>query len=268
VSDRADDNVKRLLGRAFGEEPPLRIDRDEVIEQGRKRLRRKRFFEAGTVVAAVVVAAVGAATLTNLADSEPERLPPAASSTYPMPPPGPQLPLTTTGALPPPRVTTTQTPQGLNPDRLTAMLYSVGVVSAKDAHPLPGRSGTPTFRPTGDGGFIYEADVSRSGDEGFVQVIIGTTMDVRSACSSPRPNARCEVRDKTGTEVVVTEFDDGDGQRHTTATAVLPDGLQIYAMATNATVKDTNAGALGDGSPPVLSDDELCVLVSKVVSSA
>ena len=270
MTDGADDQVRDLLGRAFGEEPPLRIDRDEVIGQGRKRLRRKRFLEAGSVVAAVVVAAVGAATLTNLAGSEPDRLPPAASSTVSAPP-GPPLPVTTDTTPPPSsaRTTNTQVPAAINGDRLTAMLYSTGIVSAKEVRPLPGRSGIPEFRPTGPGGFVYEADLYRGNAKGFVQVIVGTSMDIGTGCSSaPRPKAECEVRNKTGTDVVVTRFDDDDGQRHTTATTVLPNGVKIYAMATNTSLRDSDAGVLGDGSPPVLTDDELCVLVAKVGSSA
>ena len=50
--DRDNDDVKDLLGRALAEEPPLRIDRDEVFRQGRRKLRSRRCFEAGSVVAA------------------------------------------------------------------------------------------------------------------------------------------------------------------------------------------------------------------------
>ncbi|MFL6125684.1 hypothetical protein [Actinophytocola sp.] len=269
MTDGADD-VKDLLGRAFGEEPPLRIDRDQVVEHGRKRLRRKRFLEAGGVVAAVVVAAVGAATLTNLTGSSaPEKLPPAASSTY-QAPPGPELPLTaSTTPLPPTSTETTQSPPpralvALDPATLTAKLYATGVLSATEALALPGQSGRVAFTTAGEQA-VYRADVIRPHAQGFLQIVIGTTTGIGGACAATPPDSTtdCEVNHKFGTDVVVNRHVDGNGQRSTVASAVLANGLRVSATATNLTVRATNAGGKGDGSPPVLTEDELCMLITK-----
>ncbi|SES26690.1 hypothetical protein [Actinokineospora terrae] len=59
------DEVRDLLGRAFGAEPPLGFDRDGVVADGRRRLRRRRAAATGGVAAAVAVAVFGAAVLSS-----------------------------------------------------------------------------------------------------------------------------------------------------------------------------------------------------------
>jgi hypothetical protein len=262
------DDVKNLLGRAFGDEPPLRLDRDEVIERGRKRLRRKRFFEAGGVVAAVVVAALGAATLTNLSGSEPDRLPPAASSTYHAPP-SPSLPMTTDTGLPvPPSVATTSLPSvQLDVTRLTSALYSTGILSAKEIQPTPGQTGRPRFR-LADDQYVFEGDAYQSGKQGYVHVLVGHSVSItadRGKCGAMTPPATdCSVRNRAGGDIVVTHFQETSGERHTTASAVMSDGLRIYALASNETAAQRGTPAASNGAEVVLTDDELCVLVAKV----
>jgi len=260
------DDVKDLLGRAFGDEPPLRLDRDEVIERGRRRLRRKRTFEAGGVVAAVVVAAVGAAMLTSVSGSEPERLPPAASSTY-QAPPGPSLPVTTHIKAPPSSVT----PTGLSAARLTNAFYAAGVLAAKEIQPLPGQTDAPRFRLTG-GQYVFQGDAYQSGRQGLVQVIVGHSVDVTidvEECATTVPRASdCSVRGRNSGKIVVAHFEDTDGERRTTASAVLADGLRIYAVASNRTAPSMGASAPPNGARVVLSDDELCTLVAKVAAGA
>ncbi|MGQ0840389.1 hypothetical protein [Actinokineospora sp.] len=74
------DDVKDLLGRAFADEPPLRLDRDAVLADGRRRLRRRRTAAIGGVTAAVAAAVVGATALTGGALGQPDELQPAAPS--------------------------------------------------------------------------------------------------------------------------------------------------------------------------------------------
>ncbi|GAA3008502.1 hypothetical protein [Actinokineospora diospyrosa] len=102
------DNVRDLLGKAFGDEPPLGIDREVIVADGRRRLRRRRATATGGVAAAVAVVVFGTAVLTNgaLGLSQPEVLPaaPLSSDTAPTTPPvssiAPKAPQTTTTPLP------------------------------------------------------------------------------------------------------------------------------------------------------------------------
>jgi hypothetical protein len=271
MTDSADD-VKDLLGRAFGDEPPLRLDRDQVIEHGRKRLRKKRFFEAGGVVAAVVVAAVGAATLTNLNGAPgPEKLPPAASSTYPEPPAttstyqapaGPDLPLTTTRTAPPTRPVMPPGALLLDPAALTARLYATGVLSPAEAHPMPGQPRAVTFTKIGEQ-VVYRADVTRADTQGFVEVVISAAPGVEGGCGTTSPTSATGCGINHDTDVVVNHFVDGNGQRRTVASTTLPNGLRVTATATNLTIGATYSGGKGDDSPPVLTDDELRALITK-----
>lgn len=271
------DDVKELLGRAFGDEPPLRIDREVVLEQGRKRLRRKRFIDTGSVVAAVVVAVVGATTLTNLADREPERLPPAASETRPAPqgpaPQGPELPLTTTTKTelpetpastndriaPPSTISTTEA------DQLTTLLYATGVVSPDTVRPVSGRPVTPQFVPLQDR-YVYEANVIGPTAKGFLQVTVGYTPDITQTCTSGTPTGKgdCIVKKKDGVSVTVVHSTSADGERRVTATAKFRSGVRIAVMASNTTFEASKAGDSPSDTAPVLSDDQVCALVTKV----
>jgi hypothetical protein len=268
VSDGKDERVKDLLGRAFGEEPPLRIDRDQVIGQGRKRLRRKRFLEAGGVVAAVVVVAVGAVTLTGLTGSEPDRLPPAASTDQ-QAPPGPRLPVTTGPYTPvPPDGEVPARIREMNPDQLTATLYSLEFVSQKEAQALPERPGVPKFELLGDR-YVFEADVAGPKGHGFLQVMVGLSDTIGGQCAVRSPVTDCKTMPMGKTDVVISHFRAKDGQRQTTAFVVMPDGMRIYAMATNtATQVNGQVRPPSDGAPPVLDDIELSVLVTKVGTGA
>jgi hypothetical protein len=266
------DDVRELLGRAFGDEPPLRIDRDEVLEQGRKRLRRRRFFEAGSVVAAVVVAAVGAATLTNLGGAEPERMPPAASSAQPAPNEGPSLPLppaTTPPSVDPPASTRSEE-GGRPPDvdlskELTAVLYSSGIVTADDVEVQSRESGAmPVFQQDGDQ-YVYEADLVRPEVRGALQVTVDYVSEQVADCGMiPRPYTGCEEWDK-GTSAYLARYEGSDGERRTYAIAVQPGGVRVSVTATNTTVQaDGDGSALNPKLAPVLSDEELFILVTKV----
>lgn len=256
-----DDDVKDLLSRAFGQEPPLGIDRDEVLQQGRKRLRRRRFAEAGSVVALVVVVAVGAATLTHFAGTEPDRkMPPAASSTEHAPP-GPDLPLTTPSSVTqyPPRMTTSPDAE----QQLTTLLYSSGIINEKNVSPVPGQDSRPKFRQMGDQ-FVFEADLDTPDARGYVEVMVDFSPNMVVGCDNlPKPNSDCEVRDPTGKRVTVYHFAEQSGERIARATTVSSAGVWLSASASNLSRRDRADGRKPTGTYPVLSDDDLCVLVTK-----
>jgi hypothetical protein len=256
-----DEDVKQLLGRAFTQEPPLSIDRDEVLHQGRKRLRRKRVIEAGSVVAAVVIAAVGAATLTNLAD-EPDRLPPAASTTASAPA-GPSLPLTTS----PPTAATTQLPRAMTgpdfPQQLAQRVYQAGVLAKDEVHPAPGEPAPPTFVRYGDE-YVLIADVVRPkrGLSGSLKLTVDFAPGAEVTCKdAPRPYIDCTQRPTAGTPITVANINDEDGRR-IFASTISRSGMRVTALVSNHSYQDTEKH-VGPSGPPAMSQDELCVLVSK-----
>lgn len=274
------DDVRDLLGKAFGQEPPLRIDRDEVIQQGRKRLRRRRVFEASSVVAAVLVVAVGAVTLTNLAGSEQQKkMPPAASSTG-VAPPGPVLPLpetsapaseTMTKAPTAPPLTTVLTPPPSFPGRyqLTDLLYSSGIVTEKDVAPVGSPPRVPEFHLKG-AQYAYEADIIRQERPGFLQVTIDFTVRAKASCDTvPAGFGSCISKYGGGVPVTISTWRGDDGERRILVITVLEDGTRVAALSSNMPSQfRKNGRAPDDTVPPALDSDELCALVAKVGLSA
>jgi hypothetical protein len=264
------DDVKELLGRAFGEEPPLRIDRDEVLQQGRKRLRRRRFLEAGGVVAAVVVAVVGAATLTNLAGSEPDRLPPAASYPEPTRQEGPELPLPTPTTMPSvssPSDGAETAPPGMIPARevaaaLTKALYDSKIVQAAKFGPLPGNSGQPLFEQYATQ-YVYEADVVREESQGYLHIAVDYAPGAVVSCESvPEPFTGCEIVKERAGLWSNAYYEGPDGERRVYVSVVLDSGFRLAATASNYTLRAREAGTQPNAkAQPVLSDDELAELL-------
>jgi hypothetical protein len=248
-----DDSVKDLLGRALGEEPPLRIDRDEVVQQGRKRLRRRRFLEAGSVVAAVLVAAVGAATLTRLAGTEPERLPPAASSQQQEP--SSPASASATPSMKVPKVT---------PDELTALLYEFGIMTANGVQGTQNESGEPGARMTGDQ-YLYEADVVRPHTQGQVRITITALPAGVSNCAEvPESYGDCVERVSAKVPVTLAHYEGPDGQRHGYAATTLDNGLRVEVTASNRTSREAEtSGVQRAVTQPVLTDDEICAMAVK-----
>lgn len=257
------DDVKELLGKAFGEEPPLGIDRDEVLRKGRKRLRRRRFLEAGSVVALVVVVAVGASTLTNIAGSgqdEHHRLPPAASRSDHAPPgpdlPVPSTPVSTTFEVPPDPESAEQ--------QLTAVLYTTGLIDLRRVAQVPGKTGQPQFTLK-DNLYTYEADYNRTPTRrGHVRVEVDLTPTVLVPCDDLTSNTdECETRVVNGTSVTVNRYSDNN-ERSARATAVFADHVRVTAWATNLSYTDRELHRKPKSDTPILSEEELCLLVTKV----
>lgn len=258
------DDVKELLGKAFGEEPPLGIDRDAMLRQGRKRLRRRRFLEAGSVVALVVVVAVGASTLTNIAGSgqeEHHKLPPAASRSDHAPP-GPELPVSSTP------VTTTTYEIPPDPEsaeqELTAVLYATGLVDPRRVAQVPNKTGEPRFTLK-DNLYTYEADYNRTPTKrGHVRVEVDLTPTVLVPCDDlTSPTDECETRVVNGTSVTVNRYTDND-ERSARATAVFAGRVRVTAWATNLSYTDRDLHRKPKTDTPILSEEELCLLVTKV----
>jgi hypothetical protein len=265
-----DPDIKELLGRAFGEqEPPLSIDRDEVFRTGRKRLRRRRVFEAGGVVAAVVVAAVGATLLTGVVgDPDEKRLPPAASSGD-VAPPGPDLPLTTTKSGPVETATTgpAQPPSSIevplplsskHADELTDKLYRSNILTGHDLVAPPGGHGKPKF-VTRSYSYVFEADVLAADLEGSLQVTVEAQVgNVALNCGDMPQPGDCGV--DLDRRVAVSTWSEGKVSRRVVRT-ILPDGSMVTAVATNRSYRQLAADESPNSPKPPVSEDDLVKLV-------
>jgi hypothetical protein len=261
------EDVKELLGKAFGQEPPLGIDRDEVLQQGRKRLRRRRLVEAGSVVALVVVVAVGAATLTNFAGSGQEhKLPPAASTTEHAPP-GPDLPVPSSA---PTTIPTTETSTRTdlpgvaeNPEiQLTAILYSTGVFTEDEVSAVPNRTDPPAFRKTGDQ-YVFEADLRHEGASGYLKVVVDLSPAMIVDCGNVPASDDCEIKNRAGSSITLTHSTGADGERLTRASAAAPSGIWVSVVASNLTRHDRDLDRHPTSDTVVLTDDEVCLLLTK-----
>lgn len=254
------DEIKELLGRAIGAEPPLGIDRDEVFRAGRKQARRRRALASGGVVAAVVVAAVGATTLTNFVSVEPEPVPPAVGDSRHAPP-GPELPL-------PPKSEPQRPPESGVPRsadhaaQLTQLLYESGFVSPDVAMPWPGRAGSPGFR-VDEGVYLYEADITGPDGEGVLQVTVDVARTgVAASCDDIGGQFdTCEVTKKDGNAVAEATWKSGEGERRNLAVVVLPDGTKVAAMSSNFSRRFADYGKRPTGDQPVLDMAALTTLL-------
>lgn len=267
-------DIKALLARALGEqEPPLRIDRDEIFRAGRHRVRRRRAFEAGGVVAAVVVAAVGASLLTGLVGGpEENQLPPAASTTD-VAPPGLDLPLTSTPQVPtsaqnmptsetplPPNGTSTFNSDHAN--ALTEAVYNSPATKGVDLLALAGQSGKPAF-VTQISSYVFEADVVDSGMEGSLRITVEAEPNrVPVNCGDMPQPGDCAVNDDHEVAVAVSTWTDGEVSRRVVR-AVLPDGSKVTAESTNQSSRLHDAGKPPMNQKPPLSEYDLVKLVLK-----
>jgi hypothetical protein len=262
-----DPDIKDLLGRAFDQEPPLRIDRDEVFRVGRTRLRRRRVFEAGGAVAAVVVAVVGASLLTGMVgeDTDDDRIPPAASSTQ-VAPPGPGLPLPETES---PASTTNRgspsSPVSLSPAftsahaaELTQALYHSATMNNMVTVPPK-----PEFVVRGNS-YMFDTDVTSPGVEGALRVTVEAQLenDVRVNCGDMPKPGDCAVNFDHQTGVAVSHWT-GDKVSRIIVRAVLSDGSRITALSTNHSARQVNAGESPSNLEPPINEDDLVNLVLK-----
>ncbi|MCA1654871.1 MAG: hypothetical protein LC635_00030 [Pseudonocardiaceae bacterium] len=263
-------DIKDLLGRALGgQEPPLGIDRDKVFQEGRKRLHRRRVFQASGVVASVMAAAVGASILTGLVGELNEQPTPPAANDTGRPPVSTTTPATTptaptTSADPPSAATTT--PGDTLPEQhattLTDALYKSAFAASDEVMSPPGLPGEPRFRVV-DGRYLFEADVKRGDGEGAVQVSVeaassGETMD---CATLPQPFANCQIISRQGMSVAVASWRGDGGEKQRLALTIRPDGSRVAAIATNLSTRQRQAGKAPTRPTPDFSEEELVTMV-------
>jgi hypothetical protein len=247
-------DIKDLLGRAFGQEPPLGIDRDAVVREGRKRLRRRHVLASGGVAAAVVIAAVGAATLTTVPRGE-EVVPPAAGSTTSSPSPGLRLPLSTTTTVPLGGHETS----GEYADALTQALYQSDVITGEVVKDLPDGPRDPAFHYEGDA-YRFTGDVVFGSDSGQVTITVENMPPgaVAHCGEVPSPFIGCGIRTASGLPVAVATGSIAS-ERRNLALVVLPDGTKVTAIASNMTSWSRTPSA----TDPVLDVDALVRLITE-----
>jgi hypothetical protein len=215
-------DIKQVLATAFEAEPPVRIDRTQLIKKGRRRLLGRWMATAGaTVLAAAVV--VGTTMIVGL--GQPEELQPGS--------PG----------LTPPRPPTTSSPSRspLVPDaspQLTKALAESRILPAGLAlRAIPGSGNALQFQRDRNR-FEASADVvDNQGNEGtlFVMVADSTENNARPTCAAPNT---CVQREFGGRSVQLTTAPLGsEGEVLLMAHTRLADGVQVYAMTSNVAVK-------------------------------
>ncbi|MPZ80580.1 MAG: hypothetical protein GEV28_09350 [Actinophytocola sp.] len=258
-----DDDIKQLLGRALAGEPPLRLDRDEVFRQGKRKLRNRRRLEAGGAVTGVVAAVVGAVLLSGLVgDDEPERdVPPAATGTVttgprstattPVGPPS-TSPASTVGD---PPIATTQA------DVLTqAFLGSHLVPEQMQLVGLDGQA--PRFLEQDPDLYELVTDVRAPDREGGLSVRVAKSASgpVASCKKVQGPYGDCEVRIWKGFTVVLAGYRNDAGEKGRMALSIHPDGSTVTAVATNLSDARRALGKSPQGLP-ILEDETLIGIV-------
>ncbi|OLF09498.1 hypothetical protein BLA60_20315 [Actinophytocola xinjiangensis] len=253
MNENENARVRRWLDTALSGEPPLAVDREEVLRRGRRGLRRRRLFQAGGAVSGAVAVVVGTVLVSGVLtghDGDHRTVPPAAGST-----PTAESSLLTT----PPRTaepstaagpSTTAGPQGQVRDetvRYTQAVVNPDVLPARYVlSPVAGTSG-PVFQGTTPGVYEFEADLRTDDGSGWLWVLLRRGPGDGLDCDTvPRPVDQCEVRKEGDLPMVVAvqRFDTGEVRR--VVRSVHPDGDSVTVTASNLTSVQR-----GDGAVPV-----------------
>ena len=247
-------DIKELLGRALDDEPPMRIDRGEVFRQGRKRLRRRRIFEAGSVVAGVVAIAVGAITLTGPKDHERGGMPaadqPQSAPTMQVPP--------ETSAPPAVEVTPLATTDQHARDMTVALTEFLPEEMALE--PMPNGL-DPVFQAT-DGVYRLAADVVGADGEGALHIAVAPAKaDDQTDCVLLMEDYQDCQMIGTGSDLVAVATEQfGNGEQRYVAFVNRPDGTTVNAVITNLSERQRSAGDRPAITVPVLSQQEIAQL--------
>ncbi|MEV4314980.1 hypothetical protein [Actinocrispum sp. NPDC049592] len=222
-------DIKRVLATAFEAQPPVRLDRAQVIESGRRRLWRRRMAMAGGTVLAVAAIVT---TTVFVGFRQPQQLQVGTPI------------VTGSGAQTPP-----PSSAGVA-QRLTKVLAESRIVPAGiTLQALPDSGDALQFQWERN---RYEAAadlVNNQGDEGtlFVMVAESKANDARPTCAPPNT---CVQREFGGRSVQLTTAPIGSrGEVLLMAHTKLPDGVQIYAMTSNVSVKAATQHGKGASSP-------------------
>ena len=226
-------DVRRLLEAAVRHEPPLALDRDAVLEDGRRRLRVRRTATVGGAAMAVVAVVLGMTALSGANFGMSDGIGPAAPlapvtsappysavTTSPEPPASREAPVAVT--------TTTQVPT-------SAATVDLGVVLLRATSVWP-----EGVRVEADGGEWYDFD--EQGIAAFHLVAADDSrrmMRVQVAGDGSVADPACPVKtcrafvDGGGTRLfVITEPVEPRGGLSTTVVALRPGGVHVRVVET------------------------------------
>lgn len=242
--DRPEENedVRRWLDSALSGEPPLALDRDEVLRRGRRGLRNRRLFQAGGAVTGAVAVVVGAVLVSGVVTNQAgdgSTVPPAAGSTS-----GPSLDTSVVVSVPP--ESTSAGPQAQVQDaaaRFTDAVVNPDVLPASYVlTPVTGTNG-PAFEPTGPGVYEFQADLRTADGSGWLWVLLEQGPSAGANCQDvPWPVDQCAVREELGLPmtVAVQRYDSGEVRR--VVRSVHPDGGSVTVTASNLTSVERDKG--------------------------
>ena len=226
------DDIKALLDKAFGPEPPLALDREAIVRHGRRQVRIRRLAASGGVAAAVVAVVLGAAFLSSRPGDD-EVTPALPASTRPvqvtttpsnLAPAGPELPLSTTTQVLP-------VDGEAHAAELTKILSTARVLpETVKALPLESNGAPLVFRFDGSG---YQAAARLSDASGQGIVLISLSRSRNGTPPRCPDSDNCTELSESG--VVMAAHTD----RSTTGTieysvyALRPDGTSLTLSASN-----------------------------------
>jgi hypothetical protein len=254
-----DSDIKELLGRALEDEPPMRIDRGEVFRQGRKRLRRRRILEAGSVVAGVVVVAVGAVIFTGSHHDQRGGMPAAASDQ-----PEPATPTMLATPDPSEEPAPPSSGESLDTSGEHATDMTMALIEFLPTRmmmvSMPG-SADAEFREA-DGVYQLSADLLGSAAEGALHIAVAPVKaDDQTACVGAL--AAYDVCELVGTdtgEVAIATEQLNVGEWRYVAFVARQDGTAVTAMVSGLSERQRQAGQLPARDEPVLTRQEFAEL--------
>ncbi|MFL6140927.1 MAG: hypothetical protein ACJ72N_03515 [Labedaea sp.] len=239
------EEVKALLGRAFGPEPPLALDRAELFRRGRQRMRVRRLAASGGVVAAVVAVVVGATVLSGLGGGAAEDAaarPLTALSTSSRPdapataPAGPELPLAS-ATLMPTELNSADPPSDAHAAALTKVI-------ARDSKIPPeftalaviddGR-GPLEFRPY-QGAYYLIADLRDAKGVGALELAVGHSGPDGMVPGCPvaaSAQADCELVQQSDVQLRVSTVRENSGYLANTVYALRADRTVVSVTSSN-----------------------------------
>ncbi|HWO65929.1 MAG TPA: hypothetical protein VNO31_38445 [Umezawaea sp.] len=260
-----DDDVKRALDAVFHDEPPLRLHRDEVLQQGRARLLRRRSAVVGGVAAVSAAVAFSASLLAGATGAS--EVGPAGSGSSGTLTGCSVVSVVPTVTTAPPKPCEPTTPEHAR--ELTAALADgdvlpagvTAVASGKRLHPDP-----LTFVPV-EAEYSASADlVAADGQRGALNLIVGgkTSKSARAVCDAP---ATCEFLTVEGGNVQITTTPIGTaGEVLTMVHFQRADGTQVYAGTSNVSMEAQLVGRKALTAPTIdrqpLTVDQLVKIVT------
>jgi hypothetical protein len=251
-----EEDIKGLLGRAFGPEPPLAIDRAEVFRRGRRRVRNRWLAASGGVAASVVTVVVGATMITGLAGRGADRVAAPAyttateRSTMSGAPPGPSLPLTRTslgaGEEPTTEAHAAALTRALAGATMISAQFTVVAVVDDGRAPLE-------FRRSG-GGYHLAADLRDAKGVGSIDLSInhsGPEWKLPSCADVTLAQAVCDVTQESDVRMRISTERQSSGYLSNAVYALRPDGTIVYVTSTNMAVRDFTGKPTSRPVPPL-----------------